>query len=450
MKGPKIIAILLAAAILPAASGCQIKEWHATEEECKAASEAIETTELMRGIWITPRRNIMGTDKVADERFAEIAEAGINLVHIHPSDCYSDWFVKRQLKAAENNNIKVIIELPAPSNDEEIAENLEIVKYAIEYPSLYGFNLQDEPVSTRFEILKKEYDEVRKIAGENKYIFVNLLPNYGPSELMAPEVKKGYTWYQTYVNKCVDYDCSDIICFDYYPYRADANADKTNLTGLVSNICDIIGCANKNGRPAWSFIQDSSWAGTRIPGDAEVRFQTHLYLAFGFKSFTYFLYCQPDDSPGAEGIFEGMLTYGGKKTAIYERVQKINNELDGLRGRYLNYSFDGIYVKCAPDYISSAVSGNYKKSLSGYPVKDIKGSDILAGLFKGQNDSGAPYAVYVVNTNTGRENSVTVKFRRNSPYSVWGSGGIEDMGAADTVTIDLKPGEGKFIELTSY
>ena len=39
----------------------------------------------------------------------------------------------------------------------------------------------------------------------------------------------------------------------------------------------------------------------------------HFHLIFGLKSFSYFLYCQPDDKPGVEGVFEGMITYNGEK-----------------------------------------------------------------------------------------------------------------------------------------
>lgn len=445
MNRAKIIAAFLAASIIPgAAMGCATEEKHATGEECRIATENTEVTELKKGIWITPRKNLITSDEAADERFAEITEAGINLVHIHPSDCSDEVFVRRQLKAAANNGIKVVIELPAPSDSEDIKNNIEIVKYAIEYPSLYGFNLQDEPTYDRFDILKEEYDEVRKAAGNDKVIFVNLLPNYGPEELMAPQVKKGMTWYQTYVNKTADYDCSDIICFDFYPYHDDPGSDKENIHDLISNICDVLACAIDSGKPAWAFIQDSSWDGMRPPRDSEVRFQTHLYLAFGYESFTYFYYCQTS----ATSDVQTMLTYKGKRTEIYERVQKIDRELDGLKGRYLNYSFDGVLVKCAPQYISSAVPKRFVKSLNKSPVKKLTGSDILISTFKSKNASDSSKALYVLNTNTGYEdNAVTITFRKSSNFTVWGSEGIEDMGTANVITVNLKPGEGKFIEL---
>lgn len=445
MKMNRIIAALLAAAVIPAAAGCsgtRKAAVTATEEECRAATEAAPVSELIKGIWITPRKNLIKSDEDADARFAEIAEAGINLVHIHPSDCSDKKYVKRQLQAAADHNIKVIIELPAAYTDSDISNNLKIVQYAIEYPSLYGFNLQDEPVASRFEMLKKEYDAIKEFAGEDTFVMINLLPNYGPQDAMAPEIEEGLTWYQTYVNYCVKYDCSDIICYDYYPYHISHDTDQMLLAGSVSNMCDIISCAQDSGRKASAFIQDSSWAGTRIPNDAEVRFQTHLYLAFGFDNFTYFLYCQPSDAKGAEGIFEGMLTYGGERTEIYTRVQKNNEDLDGLRGIYHNYTFKGLIRAGCPDYLWNSVSSRYQLK-KFVPVKSVSGENVLASCF--ENDSGK--AIYLVNSDTENPQSVKVTFSSYSDYRVWGSDGIEAMGSGMTVSTTLLPGEGKFVEI---
>ena len=86
--------------------------------------------------------------------------------------------------------------------------------------------------------------------------------------------------------------------------------------------------------------------------------------------------------------------------------------------------------------------------------------DTLIGVFNGrsaednasrgfaQDPAGTGY--YVLNYDLFNDNSVTLTFRQNTPYTVWGPDGIEAMGTAKTVTLRIEPGDARFVELKTF
>lgn len=80
------------------------------KEACREASENVENIELTVGMWVAPRAHLMKTQEEADRRFAEIKEAGINMYYSFYEDTDDAW-LDRMLKAAEKNDIDVLISL---------------------------------------------------------------------------------------------------------------------------------------------------------------------------------------------------------------------------------------------------------------------------------------------------------------------------------------------------
>lgn len=275
-----------------------------------------------------------------------------------------------------------------------------------------------------------------------------MLPNYANANQLGISGGDGdRTAYQIYLDRFMREVNSDVLSFDYYPFKDNSGSDKEYLRNMLRNLCDIAVCANEYGVPAWGFVQNSSWQGMRVPSDDELRFLSHIHLAFGLKSYSYFLYSQPSRTSGYEGIFEGMITYDGERTEIYDRVKNNNAELDGLRGLYLDYEFKG--------FITDALSSGYRScilkelQLESFGSLENAESDrnLLIGCFK--NSSGIAY--YVMNFGYSGESTATLSFgEAGTDFTVWGSEGIEQMGHTGTLEISLRSGEGKFIELKTY
>ena len=86
--------------------------YEASKEEMRKVYEEYEGKELLIGLWEGPRKHAMKTQEDADARYAEIREAGINMVYVY-AELDDDGWLEKTIKAAEKNNIRLIIDLSA-------------------------------------------------------------------------------------------------------------------------------------------------------------------------------------------------------------------------------------------------------------------------------------------------------------------------------------------------
>lgn len=421
--------------------------WLADEETLRAATESVPIIEPMLGCWVTPRPHLMGTQANADARYAELRESGISMVYSF-GDTGDPAHMDRMLRAAEKNGVRVMIELNRITDTSGIDANLDLVRRTMDYPAVIGYNMYDEPNASLYPALGEQLRRVREIVGEDKLIMCNLFPNYAnATQLGISGNKDGMTPYQQYIDRFMSEVGSDILSFDYYPFMADSGKDTDKIKSMLINFSDIALCAKKYDVPYWGFVQNSSWSGTRVPNDAELRFLTHFHMIFGLESYSYFLYSQPSDVAGGEGIFKGMLTYGGERTEIYDRVKANNEALAGLRGRYLDYELKGFLTANLSRGYTASIAEELKLESFGPLVSSESKYNLLIGCF--ENEAGEQ-AYYVLNFVYGLEGHVTLNFGDGAEFTLWGSNGIEQMGDQKTVTFDLLPGEGKFIEMKIY
>ena len=421
--------------------------WLADEETLRAVTESVPLTEPMLGCWVTPRPHLMGTQAEADARYAELRESGIGMVYSF-GDTGDRAHMDRMLRAAEKNGVRVMIELNRIASTNGIEANLELVQATVDYPAVIGYNMYDEPNAALFPALGQQLRRVREIVGEDKLIMCNLFPNYASAaQLGISEERDGMTAYQQYLDRFMSEVGSDILSFDFYPFHTDTGKDTDKLKAMLINFSDIALCGRKYGVPTWGFVQNSSWSGTRVPNEAELRFLTHFHLMFGLKSYSYFLYSQPSDVAGGEGIFKGMLTFGGERTEIYDRVKANNEALSGLRGRYLDYTLKGFLTANLSKGYTASIAEELKLPSFG-PLCGVESKyNLLIGCF--ENEAGEQ-AYYVLNFVYGLDGRVTLDFGEGAAFTLWGADGAEQMGDQKTVTFDLLPGEGKFIEMKTY
>ena len=117
---------------------------------------SVSDTVMYKGGWVAPpSEKIGGINYVTDERLKEVAESGINLLHVgfYPSDVES---TRKMIECASKNGVYLIIGFDGPVKDDfsidEIKDNLaEFAKsdYVI------GFNLCDEPGQKSFKNLAR-------------------------------------------------------------------------------------------------------------------------------------------------------------------------------------------------------------------------------------------------------------------------------------------------------
>lgn len=397
------------------------------------------TTELMLGLWVTPVAPLMTTQEDANFRYAEIAEAGMKMAYtLHDENKDADMLM-RALDAAAANGIKIMVSLPAGNAKASIST----VEKTKDHPAVIGYNMADEPGATAFNDLGKLRDRIKELVGEDKIVMCNMLPNYAPEWVYGDFKDVEGTKYQVFLDKYMQIVKPDVLSFDHYPFMRSKDTDRSRISLMLKNLSDIRNAGAKHNVDTWGFVQNSSWEGTRIPDENELRFVCNIHLIFGLKSYSYFLYCQPSDQTGVEGIFEGMLTYQGEKTDIYYRVQKQNQELNAMKGVFLNYDHKAFVVHNLHEaHVKSIDSALLVETYNEFKAVKSDGQ-LLIGCFDKDGKTG----LYVMNFDYTEGTKATLELNGKVDFKVWGAGGLEQMKKAGKVSLELRPGEAKFIEL---
>ena len=437
-------------------SGCSTASGGATllsEAAMKEMEESRVGKELMVGLWEGPRKHAMSTQEDANARYAEIKEAGINMVFLYAELTDADW-LNKSLVAAETNDVSLIVDLGGVYTKQDVL--LDIVNKTKDSPAVVGYNIVDEPAYTLFEKIRSAADLIRKKVGEDKFVFCNLLPNYGSKLSFAENVAAGKTLYQTYLDSFCNVVQTDLLHVDYYPYHSDKAGDEAQITSMISCLLDVRNTAASHNIPWGGFLQSSrwgkylsngKWSGTRIPDEIEYRLITHLHLCFGAKTVSNFLYWSrngSDPSQRVGGIFDGLITYEGERTEVYTAVQNTNRALHAMKGVYLSYNHEGFMTVNLSDEINDILGNSRVKSFDMVKRISSKG-EFIVGCFADGDKKG----LYVVNYKRAgtKSDELTIRLNQKCAFSVWGSEGLEQAGDAVGITVSLQPGEGCFIEL---
>ena len=274
---------------------------------------------------------------------------------------------------------------------------------------------------------------------------------------MAPEIRSGLSWYRTYLANFIETG-TDALSFDFYPYSGNPGGDAGALRGLMVNLSDMAVMSKKyDNIPTWGFLQDSGWSGMRIPERDELLLLSHLHLIFGLESYSYFLYAEIDESSS----MQGMLKWDGSTTKIYDRVKANNAHISGMGYRFLSYSLKGFLTDNLSHKEDAEAIDETLRLKRDNNIKSVSSDcDVLVGVFKGrsaEDNAARGYAqdpadsgYYVLNYDLFNDNMVTVNFRRNTPYTVWGPNGIEAMGVAKSIDLLIEAGDARFIELKTF
>ena len=427
--------------IVPPDSGPQ--KYRATAEELLAENENTPLKQPVRGIFITPRMRVSDSQEKFNEEYAKVKAAGINMVATY-EEANTKKLMQKVLEACEVNGLQVVVSVNRITTEKQIDSIVKIVNIYKDHPAVIGFNLFDEPSAANFELLGKEYERVKEAAGPDKLVLINFLPNYASPEQcgVSEEGEDGLTFYQTYLKKYYDMAFSDIVSFDFYPYRSKQSGDVKNYANMISNFCDIMKIANERKLGAWGYVQCGEWNGTRTPNKEELLLLTNFHLMFGLKGYSYFLYVTPINGETAEGFFKGMVTYEGEPTETYYKVKDTAAEIDGMTGVYLDFDFKGVvYDKIDQLWVDKIDSSFDLKEFAGLKKMEAEGA-VMAGCFEAEDGRKG---FYVVNCDTALMTPVTLTFDGIVNFKVWTKDGLTEMGADSEIQLKLDPGAANFV-----
>lgn len=271
--------------------------------------------------------------EISVDNYKKLKEVGVNIdiAFFQNAD-----LIAKALDVAEKAGIKLMISCPELKTEPEKTAN----RFK-NHPALEGYYLGDEPGRPLFEELG-ELNKRLKSADDKHYSFVNLYPN-----INSNRSKFGTKDYMEYVNVFDSIFPAPYLSFDFYPV-----VDGGIHPRWYENMEFYVKKYQTENRPFWAFALTTSYLAYSddspqpslndfyqlyntyqpektfvhdIPTLAELRLQIFVNLAYGAQGIEYWSF---------RG-FGSPLDAQGKRTVVYDRLQKISNEIQNYSGVFL-------------------------------------------------------------------------------------------------------------------
>lgn len=260
------------------------------------------------------------------ERFAELKNAG----YTHHFRYYYKSIKNIQqaralLDMAQQADVKLVMTIPAHIPLEKFINGIK------DHEALFGYYVKDEPSAEMFDDLAKRVKAIQKL--DNEHIcYINLFPTYGEDMKCL-----GVPTYQEYVSTFLKKIPVKILTFDHYPILKEKGKLKVR-PDFYRNLEIIRNAALKNSMPFWAFALTTAHWTFPVPDMAQLRLQVYSNLAYGAKGIQHFTYCTPTAKPWQKNFPDfnnGPLDKNGRRTVVYDRVKKMNEETQALAGVFL-------------------------------------------------------------------------------------------------------------------
>ena len=152
--------------------------------------------------------------------------------------------------------------------------------------------------------------------------YINLFPNY------ADAGQLGAATYPAYVAQFIAQVPVPILSFDHYPVVGSSLRAE-----WYENLEQFRAAAVAAGKPFWAFALSVAHDPYPVATLEHLRLQVFSDLAYGAQGIQYFTYWTIK-SP-VWNFHEAPIGLDGKRTAVYERVKQVNEEIRGLSSVFL-------------------------------------------------------------------------------------------------------------------
>ncbi len=337
------------------------------------------------------------------DRYQELKDCGFTLSFSHTS---TQEEAIASLDYAQEAGIKVIV----PCNEANTETFVAAVK---DKPALYGYFLRDEPKTSDLEALGTWADRILAVDSEHA-IYFNLFPNYVDGETLG-------STYEEYVKQSVQKVKSSQVSFDFYPIRE---------TGIVGSWWENLEIVKKYSQeadlPFWAFALSTSHEPYPIPELSHLRLQMYMNLAYGAQCLQYFTYWCP--TPGTWDFHDAPIEENGTRTAVYDLVKTMNQELQARAGVFMGCKVNGVYQTG-----ENQPAGTYP--LTGYnpPLSrlSLENGEATVSFF----ENGKWSYMMMVNRNYQQGFTYSISFDKDVQI-VNRDGTVEDLGNATDAAIE--------------
>lgn len=290
-------------------------------------------------------------------RMQMLKEAGFNVYFDYRLNSLEE--AEALLALGDSAGMKIILECPELHDPAQTAKAVEVMTA---YPSLYAYNVWDEPELFEYPEMISRIKEIYKY-DDKHFCYVNLFPNYGWDDWVEERYLETLRHYLKNVPV-------SFLSFDYYPVIVEDSV-RTLREAWYHNLEDIRTAANEAGVPIWSFALAKAHNPYPRPTLADLRVQHFSNLVYGAVAFQYFTTC--------EIVWNDTIV-----SDIYPIVKQVNEELKLMENLFLGADIKDIW------HIGAEIPRG-TKALETYP----------AGIAKiDTGDSGAVVSCF---TNKGKQ-----------------------------------------------
>ena len=315
------------------------------------------------------------------QQIQEMKEAGINI---------AGFAAVKDLALFERLGVQVFVSDPRISgynfeqalDPELVRRNVQAVAKEVgNSPAVIGFVLRDEPQAKIIPGLRLVAKQIQEIM-PGKLLYVNLLPSRASKDQM------GVASYGEYVRLVVDALKQSFLSYDNYSLVNDkmvddfyANLEKIREISLGANVA------------FWNCVLSNAHFDYMVNTDATYHLQAYATMAYGGRGIQYFSYFT-----WPIGNFRmGPVDQFGNKTASWDMLRRINNEIHVLAPTLKKLKSTGVYHSPSVPPDGKALSeSQYVQSLVTTQTHLIP-STAEGSFFVGEfiDDQGRPYFMLV-------------------------------------------------------
>ena len=255
-------------------------------------------------------------DPTTEWRMRKLIEAGFNTYFDYRLNSLEE--AEALLTLGDKTGMNIIVECPELHDSTQTAH---AVSAMTAHPSLYAYNVWDEPELFEYPEMRRRIMEIYKHDTIHP-CYVNLFPNYGWDDWVEERYLETLRHYLRTVPV-------SFLSFDYYPVvMRDGN--RTVRDAWYHNLEDIRTAANEAGVPIWSFALAKPHNPYPWPTLADLRLQHFSNLVYGAVAFQYF-------------TTRTIVWNNETVDAVYPLVKQVNTELKQMEPLFLGADIKDIW-----------------------------------------------------------------------------------------------------------
>ncbi len=351
------------------------------------------------------------SEYTSPERYRELAGAGFTTSMSPMPDLDA---VQKALDAAKGTGVKLFVTCPELGRDPE-----GTVRRFMNHPALAGWHLTDEPNAKEFPHLADWTKRIQAVDRAHP-CYINLFPTYANAEQL------GTPTYQAHVDSFLACVPVPFVSYDHYSVTTGGLRED-----YYENLEIISGAARNAGKPFWAFSLAVTHDPYPIPTEAELRFQVFSILAYGARTVQYFTYWTPKSTTW--NFHEAPIDTLGNRTPTYDRVRKVNREIQSYADVFMNAKVVSV------GHTGSPLPKGTKPFVPFAPFNTVTTGGKGAVVSRIEN-GGTTYLI-VVNRDYQNEMPLTVAFDKSAKIKRIGKNGGKLSIKAGAVSGSIPPGD---------